>query len=132
MKISRLIAILLTVALLASVTVSVSAFWGSGVSVVRSEVSMIKTGLVGKNLTFKDTDFKCALGVDDFEYITVTELPSSNDGVLMIAGRRVREGQRIERRKIATVMFIPKDKSVESGEMTFSVDGEGDTPIVVR
>lgn len=132
MKISRIISIILAILLLASMTVAAGAFGGSGVEVIASEVTLIKAGLPGKNIGFKDTDFKCALGIDDFEYITVTELPSSNEGVLMIAGRRVREGQRIERRKIATVIFIPKDKSVGKAEMTFSLDGAGSYKCIMK
>ena len=126
MKKLSLISVILVFALIGSFTLGAAAFDGCGIEVIRDDVTLIKTGLVGKNLTFMDTDFKCALGVDDFEYITITALPSSNDGVLMLAGRRVREGQEISRRKIATMIFIPKDKNTDEAEMTFSLNGEGD------
>ena len=116
----------MVIAAISSFTIGAAAFGGSGRDVIAKDVALVKTGLVGKNLTFMDTDFKCALGVDDFDHITITKLPSSNDGVLMIAGRRVREGQRIERRRIATVVFVPKDKSISQSEMTFALDGEGE------
>lgn len=119
----RILAVVLMLAVvLAAFSVTASAFWGSGVEVLSDEVSVIKTGLYGRKLTFTDTDFKSAFALDDFGKIKVITLPSSNDGTLLLAGRRVREGQEIKRRNIAAMVFVPADKTVEEAKFTFSLD----------
>ena len=121
---TRFIAALLLVALTVSLSaVYSSAFAGSGVEVMSREIKVVKSALLGRKLTFSDADFKCAFAVDDFEKITVTALPSSNDGTLLLAGRRVREGQDIKRKNIAALVFVPVDKSVDEAEFSFTLDG---------
>ncbi|MBO5907741.1 MAG: cadherin-like domain-containing protein [Clostridia bacterium] len=102
-----------------------SAAFGSGVAVVASEVEMVKTGLVGQKLRFSDADFKSALVTADFDSITVTKIPSSTDGTLLLDGRRVGEGKVIKRKNIATLSFIPASSSVSECSFTFTVDGAG-------
>ena len=51
------------------------AAFGSGVEVMASEVEMIKTGLLGRKLTFTDGDVKSAFAVSDFEKIEIKRLP---------------------------------------------------------
>ncbi len=116
-------AILLAALLLSALSVGAEAFRGSGIEVMARDVKVIKAGLLGKKVTFSDTDFKCAFAIDDFESITVTALPSSTSGTLMLAGRRVREGQTIKRRNIAAMVFVPADKAVAEAEFSFSLDG---------
>ena len=121
---TRIIAVLLlTLVLIGAAAVTSSAFVGCGVEVMASDVKVIKSALRGRKLSFSDTDFKCAFATDDFGKITVTSLPSSNDGTLLLAGRRVREGQSIKRKNIAALTFVPADKSVESAEFRFTLDG---------
>jgi len=95
---------------------------GAGVAVIAEEVSLIKTGLLGKKLTFSDTDFKSALGVADFDTVTITEIPSSKDGALMLGGRRVGEGQVIRRRNLSSLAFIPATATVSESGFKFTVD----------
>ena len=79
---------------------SSSAFFGAGTQVVASGVNLIKTGLVGQKITFNDTDVKSALAITDFDSITITEIPSSTEGTLLIGGRRVSKGRLIKRKNI--------------------------------
>ena len=102
-----------------------SAFAGTGMEVMAREVTVVKSGLLGRKLCFSDADFKCAFATDDFGKITILTLPSSTDGTLLLAGRRVREGQDIKRRNIAALVFVPADKTVDEAEFSFSLDGEG-------
>lgn len=123
MKTKRIIAVILLIGIIASLFgISASAFRGVGVEVMAKEVSVIKTGLLGRKLTFTDGDFKSAYAIDDFEKITVTALPSSNDGTLLLAGRRVAEGQVIKRRNIAAMVFVPVDKSISESSFRFILD----------
>lgn len=120
----RFVALLVLISLVIAVGgVGTSAFVGTGVEVAAREVSVVKSGLLGRKLSFTDADFKCAFAIDDFDKITVTSLPSSNDGTLLLAGRRVREGQDIKRRNIAALVFVPTDKTVERAEFRFTLDG---------
>ncbi len=119
----RVICALLLVSLLVSVFgVTALAFRGSGVEVIAEGVTLIKTGLFGKKLCFTDADFKSAFATDSFDYITVTALPSSQDGMLLLAGRRVREGQRINRRNVAAMVFVPASKEIGEAEFRFTLD----------
>ena len=96
---------------------------GSGVAVVASEVSVIKSGLIGQKLRLSDTDFKSAFAIADFESITVTKLPSSTEGTLLLAGRRVKEGQTVKRKNIAALVFVPLSAEVTEASFLFTLAG---------
>lgn len=124
MKTKRIILTLVILSVIAScLTVGAGALTvGSGAAVVAAETNLIKTGLLGQRLGFSDTDFKAALGVADFGSITVTSVPSSSEGTLMLSGRRVSENQTIRRRSIAALSFIPASREVAESRFTFTVD----------
>lgn len=125
--------ILVAVMCLSALTVGVSAsFFGSGATVLASNVTLIKTGLLGEELHFSDTDIKTALGIPEFRKITVTEIPSSTEGVLMLGERRVGEGQSIRRKNVSSLVFIPADKSVAESSFTFTVDGASGENILCK
>lgn len=123
-KMKKVIAfILITVAALSAFSLTASAYVGTGIEVAAGEVTVIKSGLLGRKLSFSDIDFKSAFALDDFGKIKILTLPASTDGTLLLAGRRVREGQEIKRRNIAAMVFVPAEKTVERAEFTFSLDG---------
>ncbi len=99
------------------------AYFGSGAAVVASDVNMIKTGLIGQKLTFSDADFKSALCLSDFDTVTITKIPSSTEGTLLLGGRRVGEGRVIKRKSLASLVFIPSSDSVTECRFSFTVDG---------
>ena len=105
--------------------ISVSANLGSGAQVIANSVKLIKTGLFGQKLVFSDTDFKTALSITNFKSVKITSLPSSTEGTLIFAGRRVTEGQQIRRKHIGSLVFIPASADVSEAKFTFKVD-EGD------
>ena len=106
--------------------IGASAYFGTGVEVMASECEMIKTGLLGEKLCFSDADVKCALCISGFKSITVTKIPKSSEGTLLLAGRRIKEGQTVKRRNIAAMVFVPASKSVEEASFSFTVDGAAD------
>ena len=110
--------------------ISISAGFGSGAAVIANEVKLIKTGLYGQKLVFSDVDFKTALAVPDFKSVTIKSLPSSTEGTLIFAGRRVSEGQTIRRKHVGSRVFIPA--STEVGEATFSFTVDGSEEIQCR
>lgn len=100
-----------------------AAYFGSGVEVVASEVNLIKTGLVGQKLAFSDADFKKALGIAEFDKITISEIPSASEGTLMLGERIVGEGQSIRRRNLSRLVFIPANEQTTESSFKFSIDG---------
>ncbi len=124
----KIISLLLTVVLLtASVfTVVASADFGTGVSVLATETKVIKSGLYGRKLTFSENDFKQALCIDSFKSITVTKLPKSSEGTLLLAGRRLSEGSTVKRKNLASLVFIPASKDVTECKFYFTIDSLAD------
>ena len=98
----KLLLVLIVAIMLSSVAVSAFAvgYGGTGIEVIASDTKLIKTGLLGKKLTFNDTDFKAALGIGDFYSVTITTLPEKSEGTLLLGGRMVSEGQVVRRRNV--------------------------------
>lgn len=107
------------------ITSAITSFatFGSGVTAVASDVNLIKTGLLGQKLCFNDSDFKSALCISDFDTITITEIPSSTEGTLLISGRRVGKGRVIKRKNLGSLVFIPASGNVSVAKFKFTVDG---------
>lgn len=124
----KVLLIALAAVVLIGVAVTVSADvsdFGSGAEVIASEVDMVKSGLIGKNISFSDGDFKSALCLADFDSITVTKLPASSVGALMLDSRRVKEGQTISREKLSGLSFVPLSLEARECSFRFTVDGYG-------
>lgn len=100
-----------------------AAFFGTGGAVVAADVSMIKTALIGQKICFTDGDFKSALALPDFDTITITELPLSTEGTLLLSGRRVGKGRVIKRKNLGALVFIPASDTVRECSFKFTVDG---------
>lgn len=134
MRNKKLICICLICAVLTAFGGTVaSAFFGTGYTVVASEVNVVKTGLKGHKISFSDSDFKSAFAITDFEGITVTSIPSSKEGTLLLAGRRVKDGQTIKRRNLAALVFVPASAEVEEAEFSFIITDNGaKTPSICK
>ena len=103
--------------------ISAHASFGIGAAVMAADVNMIKTGLVGQKISFTDGDFKSALALSDFKTITITEIPSSTEGTLLLGGKRVGKGRVIKRKNLGSLVFIPASDSVTECRFKFTVDG---------
>lgn len=114
---------LLLCSLVSIMTVSVAAYLGEAAEVVASDITVIKTALKGKKICFSDADIKSALALANFDTLTVTSIPKSTEGTLLLAGRRVSEGKSIKRKNIASLVFIPASASVEEARFKITVDG---------
>ncbi len=126
MKKTALIILASALILTALGTVAASASFGLGVESIAEETKIIKSGLFGRKITFTDTDIKQGLCITDFDSITVTKLPPSSEGTLMLAGRRVGEGTSIKRKNIPALVFIPASREVAGTEFKIKVDGAAD------
>ncbi len=100
-----------------------SSYFGYGAAVVANDVTMLKTGLLGKKLTFNDADFKSALCIGDFESITVTKIPPSTEGTLLIGGRRVTEGRVIKQKNLGALVFVPASDKISEASFSFTAEG---------
>ena len=100
----------------------ISANFGSGVETIAEDVKIIKTGIYGRKLTFSDADFKQGLCITDFNSVEITKIPSSTEGALMLAGRRIGEGTVIKRKNIPALVFIPASKDVSECSFRFKID----------
>lgn len=109
--------------MLCFVGIESAAFFGTGGAVVAADVSMIKTALIGQKICFTDGDFKSALALPDFDTITITELPLSTEGTLLLSGRRVGKGRVIKRKNLGALVFIPASDTVRECSFKFTVDG---------
>jgi hypothetical protein len=109
--------------MLCFVGIESAAFFGTGGAVVAADVSMIKTALIGQKICFTDGDFKSALALPDFDTITITELPLSTEGTLLLSGRRVGKGRVIKRKNLGALVFIPASDTVRECNFKFTVDG---------
>ena len=130
----KLLCIILVLTVVGSVfTVAASAVFGNGYTTVAADVCVVRTGLLGQKLTFSDSDFKSAFCLTDFDSVTIDTLPSSSEGTLLLAGRRVREGQTIRRRKLATLVFVPQSKEITEASFSFTLKNGGvSTPSTCR
>ena len=124
---NKIISLVITISLFISTFVfgslQTSADFGLGARVVAADVNMIKTSLVGQKICFTDGDFKSALAISDFKSITITEIPSSTEGTLLLSGRRVGKGRVIKRKNLGALVFIPASDSVSECSFKFTVDG---------
>lgn len=120
-----IIILVIAATLLSLIGVSSAALFGTGYSFVSSEVKVIKTGLLGQKLTFSDADFKSAYAITDFDSICVNTLPSSNEGTLLLAGRRVKEGQTVKRKNVAALVFVPASADVTEAFFEYTLKRGG-------
>ena len=117
------LAVSVLISILCFGAIQASAFFGLGVQVIAENVSMIKTGLIGQKISFSDGDFKSALALANFDTITITEIPSSTEGTLILGGRRVGKGRVIKQKNLGALVFIPASESVTECSFKFTVDG---------
>ncbi|MBQ8320929.1 MAG: cadherin-like domain-containing protein [Clostridia bacterium] len=129
----KIIGIILTLVLTVSaVCFSASALFGTGGTIVASDVKMVKTGLIGQKVTFTDSDFKSALCISDFDTLKITKIPSSLEGTLLLSGRRVGEGREIRRKNIGGLVFVPATNAVSECAFSFTVDGGHEIECVLK
>lgn len=128
--------LLCTFLLLAATAISVSAFTLTRASVhLTDDVTLIKSGLAGEDILFSEADIKQALGVTDFEYITVASLPDPADGTLKLGGVRVVLGQKIEKEHLPLLRFTPSGELTKEATFSFtagSLAGGAEIPCILR
>ena len=123
MKKIAVFALLLCVCCTLLTSITASAEFGSGAAAVASGVSVIRTGLRGQKIVFSDADIKSALVLGDFKSVTITKIPPSSEGVLLLDGKRVGEGKVIKRKNIPSLEFVPASSEVTESRFSFTLAG---------
>ncbi len=85
--------------------------------VLASELSLTKTGLVAKDITFTASDFEKTMGVSHLDSVTVLTLPDAACGTLYLATTPVMAGQVITRESLSSLRFTPAGR--EEGTCSF-------------
>lgn len=119
----KTIALFLSLTLILLSSVAASASFGIGVSTLAKDAPLIKTGLAGERITFTDKDMKRAFGTVLFSSITITSLPKSTEGTLLLGARRVGLNQTIDRKNLSSLAFVPASKDVKECKFSFTSKG---------
>ena len=91
--------------------------------IIKNGTKLEKHGKKNESTPFDESEFESALG-SDMTYITVTELPESDDGVLMFRGAGVIKGQTLPASQLNYLRFVPTNDS-EKGIFDFTCDAKG-------
>ncbi|MBQ8383137.1 MAG: S-layer homology domain-containing protein [Clostridia bacterium] len=75
--------------------------------VLATELTLTKTGLVSKEITFSALDFESLLGVGYLSSITVLTLPDPEVGTLYLETMPVMKNQVISRDSLSALKFVP-------------------------
>lgn len=116
----RLILALLCLAMILSCGITASAKEGDllspGLNVISDRLTMYKTGISGKPMTFTPEEFEEAVGLERVNSITVLSLPDAGEGTLCLSATPVMVNQVISRKALSALTFVP----VGSGEVKCS------------
>lgn len=91
-----------------------------GTASYAEDAMLIKSGYLGETLTFREKDFKQALGAAKLSSITVVSLPERGEGSLFLASSRVSKGDSIPASALDLLKFIPAANTVEESGFTFT------------
>lgn len=91
-----------------------------GTASFSEDAMLIKSGYLGETLSFREKDFKQALGTPKLSSITVVSLPERAEGSLFLASSRVSKGDNIPASALDLLKFIPVDQTVEESGFTFT------------
>ena len=94
-----------------------------GIAVVASAERMAVAARSGAEAVFQAADFEAAAGVSAVDYITLTKLPDSEDGRLMIGSLALAEGQSVTRLNLSRMSLVPAGADVREAGFSFNVTG---------
>lgn len=94
-------------------------------AIIAKDFGMAKAGLVGEKIIFTNDDFRRALNVRNIESITVTSLPSSDSGRLLLGTTAITVGQKISAANFDLIIFSPAADVACSSAFSFIPDDSG-------
>ena len=78
-------------------------------AILAQDLSLTKTGLCGRDITFTANDFEEALGVNGVSEVVIRSLPSAVAGKLMLGSLEVMKNQTLSRDQLSALRFVPTD-----------------------
>lgn len=112
-----------TVLLLGVVTTSAYAGRLSyAVDCLAQSYDMVVSAKKGQDMIFSEEQFCQALGIKDFEVLTVTSLPQRTEGVLKLGDVEVAKDQSISSESIGRLRLSPAQATTEQASFTFTCD----------
>lgn len=84
------------------------------------DAMLIKSGYLGQTVSFREKDFKQALGTAKLTAITVTSLPEAGHGSLLLSSSRIGAGDSIPAAALDLLKFVPADGTVTETRFTFT------------
>ena len=91
-----------------------------GASHFAESAILIKSGYLGQTVSFREKDFKMALGTNKIDAITVTSLPKAGEGSLLLSSSRIGEGDSIPASALDLLKFVPASGEVAESGFTFT------------
>lgn len=82
---------------------------------------MIKSAMVGSDVSFSREDFKVTLGIDKVDDITITSVPDESEGVLKIGDVRINAGDTVQKENIDSLVFSVANEAVRESGFGFSM-----------
>ncbi len=88
-------------------------------SILASDVSLIKSEISGREICFSEEDFINVLGTNKFDSIVILSLPSEVSGKLMLGSLEVMKNQTVSKSNLSALKFVPQDSDTEECSFTF-------------
>ncbi len=92
--------------------------------VIAAKNSMAKSAMKGQELLFDKSDFARALNVAKVGGITVTDVPATGEGKLLLGSTVVNAGSSIDASNLSLLSFRADSDSVSRSSFCFSPEGE--------
>ena len=92
-----------------------------GIYVLAEENSMAMAGIKGNKLSFEADDFARAMNLAGVDSITVTEVPPSTDGELLVGSTVVGVGQKINRANIGLMSYNATSEAGATSYFRFKI-----------
>lgn len=102
-----------------------------GLDVIAEDSAMIKAGMTGSDITFALTDFKNATCSDVSRGITVTGVPSADEGTLMLGSVAVTAGQSLPSDSLDRLRFVAED-GVSASSFSFTTGNSYNYECVIK
>ena len=120
-KLSRALSFTLGLFILIGVITPVSASdkLSPGLDVIANDFTMAVDGLAGTEIYLSEKAFSEALGVENVGKITITSLPDSQLGKLLLDDRYVEVGQTVPEKKLDKLKFVPFGKGELNTSFSF-------------
>ena len=103
---------------LTSQAVSVS----PALDIIAADFALTKVSLVSRDVYFETADFTSATGLKDIDGIRIVSLPDSKDGTLMLGNIAISENQRISKKNLPNLRFVPRNSKECETTFYFSLD----------